>query len=233
VFRDKLQSISNSLTTALEVNEQIEAIEDIVEEDCDLYCAVSDILFQLNMLVDNIHNSKDITEDKEEMDKGKTPNVDFIMGMYMEIQEQVHQSIVTQQQQIQQQHETMTLLTRKDTHTETPVKLPKLDLPSFSGDRLKWAEFWDCFDFTVHTNSNLSDVEKFSYLASKVDGDTKRAILGLSLTNDNYKIAIQFLKERFGEPQHVIDSHYTELMKHSQATNRMFYVILMPWLRNI
>ena len=150
MFRDKLQSISNSLTTALEVNEQIEAIKDSVEEDCDLYCAVSDILFQLNMLVDNIHNSKDITEDKEEMDKGKTPNVDFIMGMYMEIQEQVHKSIVTQQQQLQQQqlqqqHETMTLLTRKDTHKETPVKLPKLDLPSFSGDRLKWAEFWDCF----------------------------------------------------------------------------------------
>jgi len=67
----------------------------------------------------------------------------------------------------------------------------------------------------------MSNVEKFSYLASKVDGDAKRAILGLSLTNDNYKIAIQFLKERFGEPQHVIDSHYTELMKLSQATNRM------------
>ena len=67
----------------------------------------------------------------------------------------------------------------------------------------------------------MSNVEKFSYLASKVDGDAKRAILGLSLTNDNYKIAIQFLKERFGEPQDVIDSHYTELMKLSQATNRM------------
>jgi len=58
------------------------------------------------MLVDSIHKSKDITEDKEEMDKGKTPIVGFSMEMYMEMQEQVQQLIVTQQQQIQQQHET-------------------------------------------------------------------------------------------------------------------------------
>jgi len=58
------------------------------------------------MLVDSIHKSKDITEDKEEMDKGKTLIVGFSMEMYMEMQEQVQQLIVTQQQQIQQQHET-------------------------------------------------------------------------------------------------------------------------------
>ena len=42
------------------------------------------------------------------------------------------------------------------------VKLSKLKLPSFSGDRLQWVSFWDTFNSAIHENKTLRDVENFS-----------------------------------------------------------------------
>ena len=44
------------------------------------------------------------------------------------------------------------------------VRLPKLQLCSFSGDITKWTGFWESFESAVHTNAELSDTEKFNYL---------------------------------------------------------------------
>lgn len=41
------------------------------------------------------------------------------------------------------------------------AKLPKLNLPSFSGDIMIWTIFWDFYEAAVHSDSDLSDVEKF------------------------------------------------------------------------
>ena len=43
-------------------------------------------------------------------------------------------------------------------------RLPKLGLPTFSGDILAWQIFWDSFQTTVHNNPSLTNVKKFSYL---------------------------------------------------------------------
>ncbi len=47
-------------------------------------------------------------------------------------------------------------------------RLPKLDLPSFSGNIIEWQQFWESFETTVHTNPSLTNVQKFSYLKSQV-----------------------------------------------------------------
>ncbi|XP_028403790.1 uncharacterized protein LOC114541524, partial [Dendronephthya gigantea] len=76
-------------------------------------------------------------------------------------------------------------------------RLPKLNLPTFSGNPLQWFTFWDSFEATVHTNPTLGDVQKFSYLKAQLVGDASRAITGFPLTNHNYTKAVQLLKERF------------------------------------
>ena len=43
----------------------------------------------------------------------------------------------------------------------------------------------------------MSNIEKFNYLKTKVSGEAKRAILGLTLSKDDYQIAVDILKERF------------------------------------
>ena len=100
------------------------------------------------------------------------------------------------------------------------VKLPKLEMIAYNGDKQKFKEFWDQFDCTVHKNTKLSKVEKFSYLKSKLYGQAQSAISGLTLSNENYDVAINILKERFGDSQNAVNSHYVELINLAPATNR-------------
>ena len=99
------------------------------------------------------------------------------------------------------------------------VKLPKIDIVSYSGDRLKWSEFWDSFECTIHNNSRLSNIEKFSYFMSKLSGEAARVVSGLALSHENYNIAIASLKERFGNKQEVVDLHYSQIINLQVASN--------------
>ena len=78
--------------------------------------------------------------------------------------------------------------------------------------------FWDAFEFAVHNNARLSNIEKFHCL--KLNGEAKSAIQGLTLRKKNYDIAIGILKERFGNQQEVIGLHYNKKINLTQATNR-------------
>ena len=60
------------------------------------------------------------------------------------------------------------------------VKLPKIELKSFDGDILNWQTFWDQFESSVHSNISLSDVDKFSYLKSLLEGPAEDCISGLT-----------------------------------------------------
>lgn len=76
--------------------------------------------------------------------------------------------------------------------------MPKLNLPIFTGDIVDWMTFWDSYDAAVHSNSSLSDVEKFMYLKTLVDKTAREAIAGLTLNASNYKEAINLLQSIFG-----------------------------------
>jgi hypothetical protein len=107
------------------------------------------------------------------------------------------------------------------------VKLPKLELPKYNGDPLKWRAFWDAFHSSIASNPSLSDIDKFNYLRCQLVGDAKSALEGLELTTTNYATAIDLLKDRFGNSQTVINAHYTALMdmnKASDSTNRLRFV---------
>ena len=74
--------------------------------------------------------------------------------------------------------------------------LPKLTLQTFS---------W--FNAAVNANLTLSQVQKFSYLNAQLQGEAARAIAGLPLTELNYTHSISLLKERFGQPQKLVNAH--------------------------
>ena len=87
-----------------------------------------------------------------------------------------------------------------------------MNLPTFTGNPLHWCTFWDSFEASVHSNSNLSGVQKFSYLQAQLVGDASRAIAGFPLTNNNYEQAVNLLKERFGQPSKIINAHMQALL---------------------
>ena len=50
------------------------------------------------------------------------------------------------------------------------AKLPKLSLPTFSGDPVGWTTFWESFSSAIHQNADLSDreVSVFTVIATEV-----------------------------------------------------------------
>ena len=81
--------------------------------------------------------------------------------------------------------------------------LPKLQLPKFRGDYLEWRSFYDQFSAAVGSKQ-IPDVDKLIYLSSSREGKAKTAIVGLSRTAANYPVALEILKDRFGDPSLLI-----------------------------
>ena len=74
------------------------------------------------------------------------------------------------------------------------VKLPKLEIRKFKDDPTCGQEFMNSFNAAVHYSKALSNVKKFNYLRTFLEGEAQHTISGLSLTNDNYNEALNLLK---------------------------------------
>ena len=99
------------------------------------------------------------------------------------------------------------------------AKLPKLSLKKFHVEAMLFSPFWDSFVSAVDENQTLSDVEKFNYLRSLVESTAAAAICGLPLTANNYEVAKNILKKRFGQPQIIISAHMESLLKIAAVTS--------------
>ena len=77
------------------------------------------------------------------------------------------------------------------------VRLPKLDIEKFDGDVINWSSFWDQFSTAIHENDSLSEINKFTHLKSFLCDSAKLTISGLSRASENYKEAIDLLKQRY------------------------------------
>ncbi|XP_043230700.1 uncharacterized protein LOC122386001 [Amphibalanus amphitrite] len=118
------------------------------------------------------------------------------------------------------------LLTRTEQAEAAPVPsappaMFKLDItvPRFKGDLLAWPEFWEIFEAYVHTNRGYSSVQKLCFLRQHLDGPAARAIQGLPLTADNYMVAVEILRERFGKDDIRKDSLITKLLNLPAVTS--------------
>ncbi len=89
--------------------------------------------------------------------------------------------------------------------------LPKLDLPIFKWDILDWSSFWDVFESGVDSKS-YGGYTKFNFLISKLEGEAKAALLGLTSSNGNYVKTKDILHDRYNQPKEVVTAHYKALI---------------------
>ena len=108
-------------------------------------------------------------------------------------------------------------VTSRPTHSK--ARLPKLTIHSFDGTLTDWIPFWDSYKAAIHTNPDLSNVDKFTYLQSLVERSAKDAISGLSLTEANYDEAIAILERRFGNKQQIIGKHMEILLNAESVSS--------------
>lgn len=113
-------------------------------------------------------------------------------------------------------------------HTQQPaligmrVKLPELKLPSFSGDLRDWITFRDSFKNLISDNTQLTDIDKFTYLRSSVSGDALQEIASIDLTAANYSIAWKSLESRYENRKLLVKSHLDALMAVSPMKKESF-----------
>ena len=103
----------------------------------------------------------------------------------------------------------------------TASRLPKLTIPQFTWDPLSWQSFWDCFDSAVHSNPNLTGVQKLSYLRAQLQGDASTAIAGFPLTNTNYEHSVTLLKTRFEQPYKLVTVNMQALLDTPRPSNSL------------
>ena len=92
-------------------------------------------------------------------------------------------------------------------------KLPKLITKEFNGNVLNWKTFWDQFESTIHSKTNISSIDKFIYLTSFLCKSAYDTIYGLALTSQNYLEAVQLLKNCYGNPQVLINKYMEQFVQ--------------------
>ncbi|XP_078038719.1 uncharacterized protein LOC144470974 [Augochlora pura] len=100
------------------------------------------------------------------------------------------------------------------------TRLPVIKLPNFSGDFSQWIRFRDTFVSLVHDSERLSDMDKFNYLVSALSGPAAQIIESYSVSEANYKLAWERLKERFDDPKNLISHHVTAILDLEPAKKK-------------
>jgi hypothetical protein len=105
--------------------------------------------------------------------------------------------------------------TTKPKAVENPpsvVRLPKLELKHFSGEPLEWVSFINLYDSSIHKNASLNAVTKFQYLLSAVSGEPLNLIKSLPISDANYTVAYDLLKDRYHSPRRLVTLHLNQIL---------------------
>ncbi|KAK6740939.1 hypothetical protein RB195_009034 [Necator americanus] len=90
------------------------------------------------------------------------------------------------------------------------IELPRIPIPEFNGKSWQWDSFWELFNATVHSLP-LSNLQKFNYLVRALKGEARESIARFQITSENYPLAVQHLKERYGNVQNIIIGLHRQL----------------------
>ena len=118
-------------------------------------------------------------------------------------------------------HNATTTIDHNRTQQFSASRLPKLTLPTFSGNPLAWLTFWDSFQAAIHLNPNLSGVQKFNYLKAQLQGNAARTIDGIPLCDQNYLHAVTLLQDRFRQTHKLVAAHMQALLVVPNPTNTL------------
>ena len=76
-------------------------------------------------------------------------------------------------------------------------RLPEVKVATFKSNFDEWETFWSSFRTNVDVRDDLEMSTKFIYLAQFLEGEPKEMISALTITDDNYILAVHILKDRY------------------------------------
>lgn len=102
-------------------------------------------------------------------------------------------------------------------HKTQSIPLEKLSIPRFKGDVKEYTGFRNLFETFVHNNSEYQTVVKFSYLRAYLEGEPLKIITNLTLSDDNYNLALKLLDNRYSNRRIIAQSHFDQLWDMQKA----------------
>lgn len=97
-------------------------------------------------------------------------------------------------------------------------KLPRIELPTFSGKYEDWPSYQDLFTALVH-NTSLNNVQKLHYLKTSVAGEAEMLLRHIQITENNYTQAWELLQGRFGNTKMIVNSILRRMFGQKKAAN--------------
>ena len=149
--------------------------------------------------------------------KGLEPSYNIVAKVDLKLNELVQQQYPVQQYNIGNPSESGSARAQA---SSGQCRLPKISLPEFRGEPIEWQGFWDQFQVSIYDNTRISMIDKFNYLKGCLKGEALSAVAGLALNMENYKEAIDILKDRFGNEQVLISAHMESLLRISKIKSR-------------
>ncbi|XP_008183125.1 uncharacterized protein LOC103309446 [Acyrthosiphon pisum] len=102
---------------------------------------------------------------------------------------------------------------------ESRVQLPPVKIPEFSGNIQDWEPFFDSFRSAIHEENSFTSAHKFYYLRSYLTGAALDLIKAVPMTDANYYVAIERLKQRYDNKSLTIQSHIRSLLESPHVEN--------------
>jgi len=99
----------------------------------------------------------------------------------------------------------------RDSNSSMHIRVPKQNLSTFSGKHDEWFPFFDIFNSVIHSNTSLSNTQRFQYLRTSLTGDAS-AISSLELSDANYDVAWAILRERYDNKRVIIQTHINAIL---------------------
>ncbi|XP_033317753.1 uncharacterized protein LOC117215502 [Bombus bifarius] len=97
-----------------------------------------------------------------------------------------------------------------------PTTVPEVRVPQFDGALENWTYFYDTFSSIVDRNESLTNVQKFQHLRSSITGRAAQSIQSLELTEANYPIALDTLKDKFNCPLQICMRHWNLMRNYPE-----------------
>ena len=98
------------------------------------------------------------------------------------------------------------------------IKLPKLNLPVFSGNYMEWTSFFDLFKAAVIDNISLQGSQKLRYLRASVKDVAAKLLALIPVTDQKFDIAMNTLINRYKNKRIIIRTHLHSIVSYRSLT---------------
>lgn len=178
-LRRKRTIAFNRLHKALEVGQLAKSDS----SQLDLFFSYHNTIKQITAAFEDAHfNILEVLDDSSEEDNIMQEQFDNTFYMI----ESIHRSLTRSEDEQQSKGS-----------SSFNIRLPKITLPSFSGNIKQWPEYFDTFNALIHNSSSLTETEKFHYLVSSLSGEALSVVKAFPLSHEHYNDAYLALCGRY------------------------------------